>query len=151
MNTKFFIRNIKAAALALSLIFGFILLSGTTANAQWRDNDRNDRRNDRRDDDWNRGNGGFNPAYRIAMENGARDGLSLGTRDARRHDRFDPQNTREYKQATSGYSSRFGSKEAYKQAYREGFMRAYRQAYEDERRRSGGGRGNGGWNNGRNW
>ena len=55
MNTKNLQRKIKNIGLVLSLVFGFLVLSGVTANAQNRDDDdyyrnqQRDRRDDRRD------------------------------------------------------------------------------------------------------
>ena len=43
-------RNVRIAGLVFSLIFGFIVMSATTVNAQNRNNRRNENRTDRRDD-----------------------------------------------------------------------------------------------------
>ena len=43
-------RSVRIAGLVFSLIFGFIMISATTVNAQNRDNRRNDNRTDQRDD-----------------------------------------------------------------------------------------------------
>ena len=75
-----------------------------------------------------------NDVYRIAQDQGYRDGLDHGAEHAREGKRYDPESTRHYKDATSGYRSEYGNKDAYKQAYREGF----RQGYDEGYRRYGG-------------
>ena len=89
-----------------------------------------DYRNDR-----NRDYGRYgNDVYRIAQDQGYRDGVDHGAEHAREGKRYDPESTRHYKDATSGYRSEYGNKDAYKQAYREGF----RQGYDEGYRRYGG-------------
>jgi len=122
MNTNKFFGNLKKIGLALSLVFGFILLSNTAASAQYRD-DRGYGRNG------GYGNyGGYrNDMYRIAQQYGFNDGLRKGEEDAR-EGHSNPQATSLYKRATNGYDSRMGNKDAYKQAYRQAFMDGFYQA-----------------------
>lgn len=117
--------------IAFSLLFGATLIASTTAQAQYR-NDRYGRY----------GNG--NDVYRIAQDQGYRDGIDHGAEHARDRHRFDPEGTSHYKNATEGYRSSYGNKDAYKQAYREGFRRGYDEGF---RQNSGG---YGGYDRGRN-
>ena len=113
------------ALLTLTLIFGIALVAGATASAQYR-----------------RERGGYYgyDVYQAARDQGYRDGVDHGAEHARDGDRYNPEGTRHYKDATSGYRSGYGSKDAYKQAYREGFLRGYEAGY---RQRGGYGRGRG--------
>lgn len=106
-------RGITGALLTLSLLFGLTILTSLTAQAQYRSRDGY----------------GYGNAYRIAADNGYRDGLQRGAEDARDNDRYDPQGTSQYKDGKNGHRSEHGSKEAYKQAYREGFVRGYDEGY----------------------
>jgi hypothetical protein len=181
-------RTIKNTGLILSLAFGFLLLSGVTANAQYRNNDDYDRnqrrerreerrerreeRRERRDDRRNNNNNGYygnngnygnnggyygndngyygnnggynngygNNLYRIAQQNGYRDGVSKGQEEARKGDRYNPQSTSPYKNGLNGYDRSYGNREAYKQAYRQAFLQGFDRGYNQNR-------GNGGYNN----
>ena len=106
-------RRLGGAVLTFSLLFGITLAAGATASAQYR-----------RD----RGGYGYD-IYQAARDQGYRDGVDHGAEHARDRDRYNPQGTRHYKDATSGYRSGYGSKDAYKQAYREGFLRGYEAGY----------------------
>jgi hypothetical protein len=139
--------------LAFSLLFGIGVFSATTAQAQWRrddsyrrdrsDRDRRnrnqDRDNDRRRDDRYRrndqyGRGGYGDygynVYQYALQQGYQQGLYTGSSDAQRRQSYNPQRSRYYKNADSGYNSSYGSKGQYKQAYRDGFLRGYREGYQ---------------------
>lgn len=122
MNLNNLPRKFKGIAVALSLIFGFILLSGVTVNAQYRD-DGNYRRNNRNNGYYNNGNNGLNQR---ARQQGFADGVRKGLEDAR-EGHNNPTGTSEYKRATNGYNSYYGNKELYKQAYREGFLRGFNE------------------------
>jgi hypothetical protein len=110
MNTAKLRRGINGALLTLSLLFGLTIMNSLTAQAQYRNRDRY---------------GYGQNAYRIASENGYRDGLNRGAEDARDNDRYNPEGTSQYKDGKNGHRSEYGDKEAYKQAYREGFRRGY--------------------------
>ena len=70
------------------------------------------------------------PAYRSpAAENGFRDGLEQGQRDARDGHRFDPVRASRYRQGDHDYNSRYGSRDEYKREYRSAFEQGYRQGY----------------------
>ena len=159
--------KIGGAILALSLVFGIGMIAGPTAQAQdrndgrWhRDNDRN--RSDRRDRDWRRnrnddryrgrrdarrddrydrdgryGNGGYNNAAQIELNQGYQAGLNTGASDARRGQSYSPQRSHYYKDARSTQ-------------FRNGFVRGYAEGFrqyggynnDDYRRSNGGGFGN---------
>ena len=69
--------------------------------------------------------GGQEPAY----ARGYADGFERGQADARRGDRYDPANSREYRDADNGYSGTYGSRDAYRTNYRAGFRRGYDEGY----------------------
>ena len=108
--------NSRSAAtkiiLSLSLIIGFGLAASSTTQAQYR-NDRSY---------------GYD-VYRMAGEQGYRDGVDHGAEHAREGKRYSPESARHYKDATAGYRSEYGNKDAYKQAYREGFRQGYDVGY----------------------
>lgn len=66
MISNSLLKKIKTAGVAFLLIFGFVVVSSVSAQAQWRDRDRDDRREDRRDN--RRGNRWGNTNKR-AIEN----------------------------------------------------------------------------------
>jgi hypothetical protein len=102
-----------------------------------RDHDRDDDRDDRRDDRRDR-----QDVARIAERNGFEDGLRAGRDDAARGERFDFRDEADFREATRGYRSEFGSLDFYRRNYREGFARGYERGYR-EARRDGGGFGDG--------
>jgi hypothetical protein len=75
--------------------------------------------------------------YRIAQDNGYRDGLRQGQDDVNRRRRYDYNDDSRYRDASNGYRSEYGNRDAYRNAYREGFKRGYDEGY----RRSGNNRG----------
>jgi hypothetical protein len=95
----------------------------------WRDRDRDngrwdDRRNDRND------------IYRIAQQNGYRDGVRHGQEDRSRNRRFDVDNSSDYRDASRGYRSEYGNREAYRNAYRDAFRQGYNDGYRNNRNNS---------------
>lgn len=122
------LKRVKQVGLTLSLILGFIIITGTSVNAQWRNDrwrDRDDRRYDRQ--------------YRydsisVAREHGFRDGLKDGRNASQDRNRYNPHGTGDYKKGTNGYEGRYGSKDAYRSAYRDAYVQGYRRGYGDNRR-----------------
>ena len=122
--TKNLQRKIKNTGLVLSLAFGFLMLSGVTAKAQYNNDDYYRRQRQEQRDNRDYGNNGYNNVYRMAQQNGYNDGLRKGMQDAR-EGHNNPTGTSEYKHATNGYSSSYGNKEGYKQAYRQAFLQGF--------------------------
>lgn len=102
---------------------------------RWEDrddrNDRDGRWNDRNDRDgrWNDRNDSRQELYRIAQQNGYRDGVRRGQEDRARNRRSDFDNHREFREAINGYRNEYGARAAYQQAYREGFRSGYDAGY----------------------
>lgn len=148
------LNNLKKTGFVLTLAFSFLILSGVTTNAQWRNNDngrrdrREDRRDDRRDrqrerrDDYRRNDNrqsrddyrniygsGIGYGYNVARQEGYRDGLRAGADDARDRERYNPQKHSDFKKATDGYQRSYGDKGQYRQVYRDAFVQGYREGY----------------------
>jgi len=64
-----------------------------------------------------------------AYDRGYHHGVQAGTRDWERHWRFDPWRHSRYRNADSGYRSRYGPRQYYSRAYRAGFRAGYERAY----------------------
>ena len=64
-----------------------------------------------------------------AYQQGYEDGLFTGASDARRGQRYAPEQSHFYSGANHGYSSTFGQRDIYQQAYRDGFLRGYEEGY----------------------
>ena len=153
------IAGVVLSAVAVSII---VSAGASNANAQWRRDDdrrersrdyrrgrdyRNDRyrRDGRYDDRYRRGSRygyGYN-TFEIARREGYQQGLYTGASDARRGQSYNPQRSRYYKNADSGYNSRYGARGQYRQAYRQGFLLGYREGY--QRYGYNNRRGNRGW------
>ena len=86
----------------------------------WRDRDRNGR-NDRND------------TYRVAQQNGYREGLRQGRDDSYRRRSFNYENDRLYRDALNGYRSEYGNRDDYRRAFREGFRQGYEEGYRNRR------------------
>jgi hypothetical protein len=88
-------------------------------------------------DDWRyRDGGGYNENYDrgygdydAAFDNGYRDGLIMGERDAQRNRAFRPNKNDWYEDADRGYNRAYGDKNLYKHQYREAFERGYSEGY----------------------
>jgi len=64
-----------------------------------------------------------------ASENGYRDGLDAGRKDARNRDRFAPERSSRYRSADHNYNRRYGSKGEYQREYRFAFQRGYQDGF----------------------
>lgn len=71
----------------------------------------------------------YNEARRLAYDNGYRDGLKEGERDAKRRDAFNYQDERAWQRADRGYNRSFGDRDRYAQSFRTGFAAGYSDAY----------------------
>ena len=92
---------------------------------------REERREARRGRDWN-GYGNWGGSYqlrRAAIYAGYNEGLEEGRRDHSRGDRFNFTDESDYRNATRGYNSRWGSRALYQRYFREGFESGYRDGY----------------------
>jgi len=116
-------KNIKSIGLVLSLVVGFVLISGSNVQAQYQG--RNNRQNDRDRYDNNGGN-----LYKIAIQKGYEDGLKQGLKEARSNRNSNASGHSTFKIASRGYQARHGSKSAFQVAYREGFTRGYNEAFD---------------------
>jgi hypothetical protein len=93
---------------------------GRDRDRDWRDRDR-DGRNDR------------NEVYRIAQQNGYREGLRQGQDDAYRRRGSNYEHDSRYRDAMSGYRSEYGNRDDYRRAFREGFRQGYEEGYRNRR------------------
>ena len=142
MKLAYSSKNIGGYLLAFFLLFGILTVASSSAQAQWRDNDRY--RRDRRDDRWER-NDRYRDryyGYQTARQQGYSYGMSVGAADAQRGQSYNPQRSRYWRNATEGYNSSYGNRGQYKQVFRDAFEQGYRegfQRYANDRR--------GRWNN----
>jgi hypothetical protein len=74
----------------------------------------------------NRGYGSYGA---VAQQNGYRDGLEAGRKDARDRERFDPVRAKRYREGDHDYNDRYGSRDEYKREYRSAFEQGYRDGY----------------------
>ena len=152
MKSNFLSKTIGGAILGSSLLFGMVMAAGTTAQAQYQNQDdryRNDqwrrdrdRRRDDRDWDQNRGwrsrNGDRpNDGYRnyggsfelrqTALNAGYNEGMKEGRKHRRDYDRYyNFRDSSTYQRATKDYSSRLGDRYIYQQYFRDAFVNGYR-------------------------
>jgi hypothetical protein len=64
-----------------------------------------------------------------AYDNGYREGLTQGARDARDRRAFDARRNDAYRDGDRGYDRRYGNRGQYKQSFRDGFERGYNEGY----------------------
>ncbi|HXW06105.1 MAG TPA: hypothetical protein VD833_12790 [Vicinamibacterales bacterium] len=84
-------------------------------------------------------------ARRGAYDSGYREGLKEGEHDARRNERYEFRDERDWQRADRGYHRSFGDRERYRYAFRSGFEAGYADGY----RRYTPAYGYGGYGNGR--
>jgi hypothetical protein len=134
-------KTLKGAAVALSIAFGLILITGTDASAQYRDNGGyNQRDNNRNDDRYDNQNSN---RYRQVVQKGYQDGKQQAMRDARSRNNRNWNNNGYnggYQNENRGYNSRNGGRSAYQSAYRAGFQRGYRETMQRLQSRNNNGR-----------
>ena len=70
------------------------------------------------------------PAFVRGYDDGYQDGVS----DGKRGDRYDPVDSREYRDGDQGYANAYGSRDAYRNNYRAGFRQGYEAGYRDATR-----------------
>lgn len=64
-----------------------------------------------------------------AYARGYGDGYRTGVADGRRGERYNPAESREYRDADAGYTESYGSRDAYRTNYRTGFRQGYEDGY----------------------
>jgi hypothetical protein len=106
----------KRTARISAIITTVFLVALTTidASAQFRD------RFDRFDKD---------DARRIGYRNGYQFGIREGRQDRRSRDRFDPKDSRAYKDGKYGYRDEYRHSGDYRDGFRNGFLAGYREGY----------------------
>lgn len=98
-------------------------------NEGWDDRDGRGRWDDR--GRWNDRDGRFdrNEVYRIAQQNGYREGFEHGNQDRARRRNYDYDDSSEYRNATSGFRSEYRDRNLYQQGFRDGYRRGYEEGY----------------------
>ncbi len=131
MTLAYSSKNAFGYLLAFFLLFGVLTVASSSAQAQWRDRDRDGRddRWDRRDDRY-RDNRYRNNGYQVARQQGYSWGMNTGAADAQRGQSYSPQRSRYWKNATEGYNSYYGNKGQYKQVFRDAFEQGYREGFQ---------------------
>ena len=142
--------------LGVSLLLGVGIMSSTTAQAQYRTNDRYERqrqieierarqqqernrnnndwwnrnqRNDRSNDNYGNYGGSFN-FRQTALNAGYNEGMKAGRDDRRHGDRYDFRDEGSYQSASKDYNSRMGDRGSYQRYFREAFQTGYRDGYQ---------------------
>src|ERR1044071_311406 len=142
MKLAYSSKNIGGYLLAFFLLFGVLTVASSSAQAQWRDRDRDDRYG-RHDEQYDRYRD-RNKGYEIARQQGYSYGMNVGAADAQRGQSFDPQRSKYWRNATEGYNSYYGNKGQYKEVFRSAFEQGYREGFQ---RYGYNRRGNGRWDN----
>ena len=156
MNTKLG-KTFGGLILGIALVLGIGVMSSTTAQAQYRNDDwyqrqrelerqrqleiyrQQQRRNN--NDWWNRNNrgrsydnygnygGSFN-FRQTALNAGYNEGMRAGRDDRRRGDRYDFRDEGAFQSASKDYNSRMGDRYTYQRYFREAFATGYRDGYQ---------------------
>ena len=71
----------------------------------------------------------YNESRRLAYDNGYREGIKEGERDARSRDVFDYQDERTWQRADKGYHRSYGDSQRYQQSFRTGYSAGYSDGY----------------------
>jgi hypothetical protein len=79
------------------------------------------------------GYGGYDRGYagaeRIAYDNGFREGIRAGEKDARKHHRFEPRRDGDWRDGDNGYRREYGDRGFYRRNFRNGFEAGYAQGF----------------------
>src|SRR5689334_4131905 len=140
MKLAYSSKNVFGYLLAFFLLFGVLTVASSSAQAQWRDRDRDrrDGRYGRRDDRYN------NNGYQIAQQQGYSYGMNVGAADAQRGQSYNPQRSKYWRNASEGYNGYYGNRDQYRQVFRNAFEQGYREGFQ---RYGYNRRGNGRWDN----
>jgi flagellar biosynthesis/type III secretory pathway protein FliH len=71
----------------------------------------------------------------VAAARGYGDGFEDGMSDGRSGNRYDPVDSRDYRDGDNGYFRSYGSRDAYRNNYRAGFRQGYEDGYREGSRR----------------
>ena len=71
----------------------------------------------------------YNESRRVAYDNGYREGIKEGEKDARSRDVFNYQDERTWQRADKGYHRSYGDSQRYQQAFRTGYAGGYSDGY----------------------
>ena len=117
------IKKTSGYLLAIFLLFGFITVASSTAQAQYRVWDRD--RESRREDRYERRYG-----LQVARERGYSYGMTVGAADAQRNQSYNPQRSRYWRNGLEGYNNDFENRGQYRQVFRNAFEQGYRDGYQ---------------------
>ena len=137
-------KKVGGYLLAFFLLFGIITVASSSAQAQWRDRDRDYRRDrddrdyrrdrddryERRDRDDRYRNRNYGYGYENARQQGYSYGLNVGAADAQRGQSYNPQRSRYWRNGTDGYNSSYGNRGQYRQIFRDAFEQGYRDGFQ---------------------
>ena len=90
--------------------------------------DRRYDNNGRYDDNYSNYGGSYQ-FRQSALNAGYNEGIKEGRKDRNNGDRFDYRDEEDYRNANTGYSSRFGDRQLYAQYFREAFINGYTDGY----------------------
>ena len=155
MKVNGLMKKVLGVVFGLSLLLGIGMTASTTVHAQYRDSqwqreqeirrqrewEREQRRRARQSQrDWRYDRNGRNEdnysnyggSYQFrqsALNAGYNEGIKEGRKDRSRGDRFDYRDEEDFRNANTGYSSRFGDRQLYAQYFREAFINGYTDGY----------------------
>lgn len=100
------------------------------AQRDWRyDRDGRYDRNGRYDDDNYSNYGGNQQMRQSALNAGYNEGVKEGRKDRNNGERFEYRDEEDFRNANTGYNSRFGDRQVYAQYFREAFINGYTDGY----------------------
>ena len=154
MKINMLTKRVIGVVFGLSLLLGIGMTSATQVHAQYRDSqwqrdqirrqrewEREQRRRQRqsqrdwrydrngRTDDGYGYYGGSHQLRQTALNAGYNEGIKEGRKDRNNGDRFDYRDEEDFRNANTGYSSRFGDRQLYAQYFREAFINGYTDGY----------------------
>lgn len=144
--------KLAGAILGFTLVFGIGFVSSSTAHAQ----DRYPNNQNRPDQNWDRyGNyGGSFELRQTALNAGYNEGVREANNERQNGRQSDYRNSNVYRRATQNYNSRLGDRELYRRYFREAFENGYNSNGNfgrDDRYRYPDRTNNGNQRRGRNW
>ena len=111
------IRFVPAVALALGVLTTSACATGYAYGGQ-------------RDRGWGGyDRGGYAGVERVAYDNGFREGIREGERDARKRHRYEPTRNGDWRDGDNGYRREYGDRGFYRRNFRSGFEAGYSQGF----------------------